>query len=64
MMTFVIISNVIGLLWPDMSSWLHGNSTLRCYCAPSKKLSLLSLLVPVGMHQLICLLGVTLYLLG
>ena len=29
MMTFVITSKVIGLLWPDRSSWLHGNSTLR-----------------------------------
>ena len=28
-MTFVIISKVIGLLWPDRSTWLHGNSTLR-----------------------------------
>ena len=29
MMTFVIISKVIGLLWPGRSTWLHGNSTLR-----------------------------------
>ena len=28
-MTFVIISKVIGLLWPDRSSWFHGNSTFR-----------------------------------
>ena len=28
-MTFVITSKVKNLLWPDSSSWLHGNSTLR-----------------------------------
>ena len=37
-MTFVIISKEIGLLWPDRSSWLHGNSTLRrCLLCPIQK---------------------------
>ena len=37
-MTFVIISKVIGLLWSDRSSWLHGNSTLRrCLLCPIQK---------------------------